>query len=375
MSASSAAAAYGLSHLKQLAVAVARGRGGRAASGPVVLLGAGSSRFFAAAMTHIALQTALAAAFLALLRLAAEPDEACAARSRRPTSCSRAPPFSRSCALAFGSLTGPFRLDLAARRRRASRPSWRRPRCASPRSASAIAAAGVLVLAALVLWPPLTRSPTAGSGDVDRHRFAPERSRPLRHRGARSAASRIAALAGARLLRARDLPFLPPPATRAPRRSRRSAGSPSPICASRKAPLRCRSRSPPPRPRSAFAAGGWLFLTALARESQRADPARPRRAGLGRHRGGRARARVRARRRHADRGARARRGRHRVRRGPPRAHGAALVRRRLGHPRSAPASPGIRASSAATCRRRRSSTGCCSATAFRPLVLRGGRTA
>jgi len=198
-----AGAAYGLSHLKRwmwLSLAAAAGAGAWA----VVLLGAGTSRFFAGTMTHIALQTALAAAFLAHLRLADEPDDQ--ARFDRPANIVLAGATVLTiCALAFGSLLGHFGwVWLIGTAAVVAILAATAVRIAAV--ASAIAAAGVLVLAALVLWPPLTLA--FGGLLAIGGRFAPQE--PVKYCiAALIGCVAVAVLAGARLLRTRELPFLP----------------------------------------------------------------------------------------------------------------------------------------------------------------------
>ena len=289
MSASSARPPMRSARLQQLAVAVARGGGGRGARGPSSCSAAIEHAILRAAMAHIALQTALAAAV----------HGGPAPCRRSPTK--RARPYrpaehraggrrhSHDLARCFGFAHRPLRLDLAARRRRrrgdpggdrgARRAGRERDRGGRPRRArrdDAVAAARRHRSTAR-FRPRSSGCSAAGRPGPLQHRC---RLRLHRHRdpGRRRACCAPATCRS-----------FPPPPMRAPPRSRRSAGSPSPICASRKARRRCRWRSPPlaAAARHSRPAPGCSSSAAHGDPGD-ADPARPRRARLGRHRGGRA---------------------------------------------------------------------------------------
>ena len=201
-------AAHGLSRLQNwlwLSLAAAAG----AAVWAVLLLGGIDMGFFAAAMTHIALQTALAAAFIAILRLAAVPDET-AMPDRAGNIVLAGAAILAIGALWLGSLMNYFGWAwLVGAAVVAAILALTAARVAAV--ASAIAAAGILVLAVLLLWPPLGTSLDGGVHSVLVAAiiglFRPD-APVLYSIAALLGCGGIAVLAAARLMRAGSLPFV-----------------------------------------------------------------------------------------------------------------------------------------------------------------------
>jgi uncharacterized membrane protein len=196
-------AAHALSRLRDwlwLSLVAAAG----AAVWAILLLGGIEPTFYRAAMVHIVVQTALAAVFMAVLRLPAAADES--ARPYRPAEIVLAAAGLLTIwALLQGSLTGRFGtawllgaagvgviLALTAVR--------------AAIVASAIAAAGVVVVAAMMLWPPLTAIANFHLDRIILVFLQPDD--PVRYVVlAACGCLGIAALAAGRLLRAGNLPL------------------------------------------------------------------------------------------------------------------------------------------------------------------------
>ena len=202
------AAAHGLSRLQNwlwLSLAAAAG----AALWAVLLLGGIELGYFSAAMAHITLQTALAAAFVAILRFAALPDEA-SMPDRAGNLVLAGAAVLAIGALWLGSITGHFGWAwLAGAAAVAAILALTAARIAAV--ASAISAAGVLVLAAMILWPPLGTSfdgaPHSAIIAALLGLFRPN-APALYSIAALGGCAGIAVLAAGRLLRAGGLPFV-----------------------------------------------------------------------------------------------------------------------------------------------------------------------
>jgi uncharacterized membrane protein len=200
------AVAYGLARLQGwlwLSLAAAGGAGAWA----VLLLNGIGLGFFPAAMAHIVLQTALAAFFLALQRLAAVPDEDCKADFVNDVVLGSAAVLTMA-ALFAGSITAHFGLAwlLGAAAVTASL-ALTAVRVAA--AASAIAGAGLLVLATLTFWPPLAGSHPIPSLILSVVAMLPPDELVWFAGVALLGSAGVAILAGDRLLRGTHLPFRP----------------------------------------------------------------------------------------------------------------------------------------------------------------------
>jgi uncharacterized membrane protein len=200
------AGAYGLARLRGwlwLSLAAACGAGAWA----VLLLNGIGLGFFPAAMAHIVLQTALAAFFLALQRLAAVPDEDCKSDFVNDVVLGGAAILTMA-ALYAGSITDHFGWAwLAGAAAVTAILALTAVRVAA--AASGIVGAGLLVLAALAFWPPLAGSHVVASLVLAiLSMLRPDE--PAWFAGAAlCGAVAVAVLAGGRLHRGARLPFLP----------------------------------------------------------------------------------------------------------------------------------------------------------------------
>jgi uncharacterized membrane protein len=202
-----AAAAHGLSRIQNwLWLSLGAAAGG--AIWALLLFSGIESGFFTAAMTHITLQTALAAVAVAILRHAAVPDE----RSTPDLSANIVLVGAAALAIValwLGSSTNHFGWAWLAGTATVTAVLALTAVRVAP-AAPAISAAGVLVLAAMILWPPLAtsfdRTPRPYVALIGF--FRPDEP-TLYGIASVCGCTGIAVLAALRLLRSGALPFVP----------------------------------------------------------------------------------------------------------------------------------------------------------------------